>query len=37
MESMGIPPYVGLGRKNPNQSVFRLFEVYFEVGLFLVE
>ena len=37
MESMEIPPCLGLGRKNPNQSVFGLFEVCFEVGLFLVE
>ena len=35
---MEIPPCLGLVRKNPNQSVFfRLFEVCFEVGLFLVE
>ena len=31
---MEIPPCLGLGRKNPNQSVFL---VCFEVGLFLVE
>ena len=36
---MEIPPCLGLGRKNPIQSVFffGLFEVFFEVGLFLVE
>ena len=33
----GIPPCLGLGRKNPNQSVIGLFKVCFEVGLFLVE
>ena len=35
---MEILPCLGLCRKNPNQSVFfsRLFEVCFEVGLFLV-
>ena len=33
-----IPPCLGLGWKNPNQSVFFFFfEVCFEVGLFLVE
>ena len=37
MESMEIPPCLGLGRKNLSQSVFGLFEVCFEVGLFLVE
>ena len=34
---MEIPSCLGLGRKNPNQSVFGLFEVCFEVGLFVVE
>ena len=35
---MEIPPCLVLGRKNPNKSVFfGLFEVCFEVGLFLVE
>ena len=41
---MEIPPCLGLGMKNPNQSVFfffffflGLFEVCFEVGLFFVE
>ena len=35
---MEIPPCLGLGRKNPNKTIFfGLFEVCFEVGLFLVE
>ena len=35
---MEIPHCLGLGRKNPNQSVFfGLFEVCFEVVLFLVQ
>ena len=37
IESMEISLCLGLGRKNPNQSVFGSFEVCSEVGLFLVE